>query len=37
MNRPGIVEVMVEARGSTPTVVRVGGRAVIVFRCELEL
>jgi PhzF family phenazine biosynthesis protein len=37
MNRPGIVEVMVEAEGSTPKVVRVGGRAVIAFRAELEL
>ncbi len=37
MGRPGIVDVMVEAQGSTPMVVRVGGRAVIVFQSELEL
>ncbi|UCF20314.1 MAG: PhzF family isomerase [Gemmatimonadota bacterium] len=37
MGRPGIVDVSVKARGSMPTVVRVGGRAVVVFQSELEL
>lgn len=37
MGRPGVVEVEVEAEGTTPKVVRVSGRAVIVFRTELEM
>ncbi len=37
LGRRGIVEVTVESEGSTPLRVRVGGRAVIVFRSELEL
>lgn len=37
MGRPGIVEVEVEADGSTPEVVRVGGRAVIAFRAKIEV
>lgn len=35
--RPGIVEVTVEMTVGEPKVVRVGGRAVIVFHGELEL
>lgn len=37
MGRPGTVEVTVETEGGAPSVVRVGGRAVIVFRTEIEL
>jgi PhzF family phenazine biosynthesis protein len=37
LGRPGVVEVIVEAEGSTPRLVRVAGRAVIVFQSELEL
>jgi PhzF family phenazine biosynthesis protein len=37
LGRPGIVEVTVEADGSTPKRVRVAGRAVIVFRSEVAL
>lgn len=37
LGRPGVVEVIVEAQGSRPTVVRVAGRAVIAFRADLEL
>ncbi|UCC73817.1 MAG: PhzF family isomerase [Gemmatimonadota bacterium] len=37
IGRPGTVEVSVETEGSTPKVVSVAGRAVIVFRSELEL
>jgi PhzF family phenazine biosynthesis protein len=37
LGRPGDVEVEVEAVGRTPTLVRVAGRAVIVFQAELEL
>ncbi len=37
LGRPGLAEVTVEAEGSTPRRVRVGGRAVIVFRSGLEL
>lgn len=37
IGRPGVVEVSVEVDGSTPRVVHVAGRAVIVFRSELEL
>ncbi len=37
LGRPGTVEVEVEAEGTTPTVVRVAGRAVIVFRTEIEV
>jgi PhzF family phenazine biosynthesis protein len=35
--RPGIVEVTVEMKMGEPKLVRVGGRAVIAFRGELEL
>jgi predicted PhzF superfamily epimerase YddE/YHI9 len=37
LGRPGIVEVIVEAEGATPKLVRVAGRAVIAFQSELEL
>ncbi|MGD8699074.1 MAG: PhzF family isomerase [Gemmatimonadales bacterium] len=37
LGRPGIVEVTVEAEGSIPRIVRVAGRAVIVFRSEITL
>jgi PhzF family phenazine biosynthesis protein len=37
MGRPGDVEVSVEADGRTPTIVRVAGRATIVFRSEMAL
>lgn len=37
MGRPGVVEVSVELRGSEPSVVRVAGRAVIVFKTTVEL
>jgi PhzF family phenazine biosynthesis protein len=37
MGRPGVVEVMVEVDGWLPKVVRVGGRAVIVFHAELDM
>ncbi|MCP4899476.1 MAG: PhzF family isomerase [bacterium] len=37
MGRPGIVEVEVTADGGTPELVKIGGRAVIAFRTELEL
>jgi PhzF family phenazine biosynthesis protein len=37
MGRPGIIEVTVEMLMGEPKLVRVGGRAVIVFRGELEL
>jgi len=37
LGRPGIVEVTVEADGSTPKLARVAGRAVIVFRSEVAL
>lgn len=37
VGRPGVVEVMVEAEGTTPKLVRVAGRAVIAFQSELEL
>jgi PhzF family phenazine biosynthesis protein len=37
MGRPGIVEVEVERSNRTPTVVRIGGRAVIAFRADLEI
>jgi PhzF family phenazine biosynthesis protein len=37
MGRPGIVEVEVEVEDGAPKLVRVGGRAVIAFRSELEL
>lgn len=36
LGRPGTVEVEVETEGSTPKVVRVAGRAVVVYRSELE-
>lgn len=36
LGRPGVVEVIVEAEGSTPRLVRVAGRAVIVFQSELK-
>jgi PhzF family phenazine biosynthesis protein len=37
LGRPGVVEVIVEAEGTTPKLVRVAGRAVIAFQSELEL
>jgi PhzF family phenazine biosynthesis protein len=37
MGRPGTVEVEVEVQDSTPMLVRVAGRAVIVLRSEIEL
>ncbi|MGD8868646.1 MAG: PhzF family isomerase [Gemmatimonadales bacterium] len=37
LGRPGLVEVTVETEDSVPKLVRVAGRAVIVFRCEIEL
>jgi len=37
LGRPGVVEVTVEAEGSVPKLVRVAGRAVIVFRSEVVL
>jgi len=37
LGRPGVVEVMVDAEGTTPKRVRVAGRAVIVFQSKLEL
>lgn len=37
LGRPGVVEVSVDVEGSTPKRVRVAGRAVIVFDCEIEL
>jgi len=37
LGRPGVVEVTVESEGSVPKLVRVAGRAVIVFRSEIAL
>ncbi len=37
LGRPGTVEVIVEAEGSTPRRVQVAGRAVVAFRSEIEL
>ena len=37
LGRPGTVEVEVEAERSKAKVVRVAGRAVVVYRSELEL
>ncbi len=37
IGRPGVVEVIVDAEGTTPRRVRVAGRAVIAFQSELEL
>jgi len=37
VGRPGVVDVTVEMAGERPAVVRVAGRAVVVFRSELEL
>jgi len=37
LGRPGTVEVEVEVEGTAPMVVRVAGRAVVVFKTELEL
>ncbi len=37
LGRPGTVEVEVETEGSRPKVVRVAGRAVVVYKSELEL
>jgi PhzF family phenazine biosynthesis protein len=37
LGRPGIVEVTVEVEDSEPKVVRIAGRAVIVFQSELEI
>jgi PhzF family phenazine biosynthesis protein len=37
MGRPGVVDVEVESSGNTPTLVRVGGRAIIAFKATLEL
>ena len=37
IGRLGTVEVTVEIAAGKPTVVRVGGRAVIVFKSELAL
>ena len=37
LGRPGTVEVEVEVGGTAPMVVRVAGRAVVVFKTELEL
>jgi PhzF family phenazine biosynthesis protein len=37
LGRPGVVEVIVDAEGTTPKRVRVAGRAVIVFQSALEL
>lgn len=37
IGRPGTVEVTVEIADGRPTTVRVGGRAVIVFKSEIEL
>jgi PhzF family phenazine biosynthesis protein len=37
LGRPGTVEVIVEAEGTTPKLVRVAGRAVIAFKSEIEL
>ena len=37
LGRPGVVEVTVETEDSVPKLVRVAGRAVIVFHCEIEL
>jgi PhzF family phenazine biosynthesis protein len=37
LGRPGTVEVIVEAEGTTPKQVRVAGRAVIAFKSEIEL
>lgn len=37
IGRPGIVEVFVQVEGSAPKVVRVGGRAVIVYESVLDL
>jgi PhzF family phenazine biosynthesis protein len=37
LGRPGTVEVEVEAGGTAPMVVRVAGRAVVVFKTELDL
>lgn len=36
LGRPGTVEVEVETEGSKPVVVRVGGRAVVVYKSEIE-
>ncbi|UCC85034.1 MAG: PhzF family isomerase [Gemmatimonadota bacterium] len=37
LGRPGVVEVIVEAEGTSPKLVRVAGRAIIAFQSELEL
>jgi PhzF family phenazine biosynthesis protein len=37
LGRPGIVEVTVDIENSAPKVVRIAGRAVIVFQSKLEL
>lgn len=37
IGRPGTVDVTVELEGGKPKVVRVGGRAVVAFKTELEL
>ncbi|KPK59719.1 MAG: hypothetical protein AMS21_09790 [Gemmatimonas sp. SG8_38_2] len=37
LGRPGVVEVDVEVEDSAPIVVRVAGRAVVVFKAEIEL
>ncbi|HSG80864.1 MAG TPA: PhzF family isomerase [Gemmatimonadota bacterium] len=37
MGRPGTVEVEVDVEGGEPKIVRVAGRAVVVFESELEL
>lgn len=37
LGRPGTVEVEVETEGPNPKVVRVAGRAVVVYKSELEL
>jgi len=36
MGRPGVVEVQVDVHDGVPTKSRVGGRAVIAFRTEIE-
>jgi PhzF family phenazine biosynthesis protein len=37
IGRPGVVEVQVDVHNGVPTKTRVGGRAVIVFRTEIEV
>jgi PhzF family phenazine biosynthesis protein len=37
LGRPGTIEVSVEAEETTPTVVRVAGRAVVVFQAEIAV